>query len=218
LSPVRPAPSAIDTIDHVVLAVPDLAAASTRFAALSGIVPLPGGRHLGLGTANRLVGLGAGRYLEIVGPDPASPNPQRPRPFGIDGLTQPHLVTWARATGEIDNAVARARHAGYDPGAPRAMSRRTPDGALLSWRLTLAADGMDTGVVPFLIEWGNTPHPSAQAGLPTLDVESFDVVAADLERVRSATMALGLDVPVAAGIRDSLLLRLATPRGPMVIA
>ncbi|MDH6486383.1 hypothetical protein M2157_002382 [Streptomyces sp. SAI-127] len=44
-----------------------------------------------------------------------------------------HLVL---ATPDLDAAVATARARGYDPGEIRPMSRRTPDGTLLTWRLT----------------------------------------------------------------------------------
>ena len=73
-------------IDHIVLAVPDLADGVAGFEGLTGVRPV-GRSHEGLGTANFLVGLGVGAYLEIIGPDPDRPRPGRPRPFGIDDLT-----------------------------------------------------------------------------------------------------------------------------------
>jgi hypothetical protein len=76
-------------IDHIVLAVPDLADGAAGFAGLTGVRPTRGGRHADLGTANFLVGLGVGAYLEVIGPDPDRPDPGRPRPFGIDDLTGP---------------------------------------------------------------------------------------------------------------------------------
>ena len=44
----------------------------------------------GMGTTNFLIGLGAGAYLEIIGPDPDQPQPVGGRWFGIDRLTPPH--------------------------------------------------------------------------------------------------------------------------------
>jgi hypothetical protein len=150
-------------IDHLVLAAPDLAAAVAAFAEHTGIEPAPGGSHVGLGTANHLVGLGgAGGYLEIIGPDPDQPEPAQPRPFGIDELTAPRLVTWAVRTDELDTLLAEARDGGYDPGAALAMSRRAPDGTLLEWRLTPPRFDYGDGLVPFLIDWGATPHPTSR--------------------------------------------------------
>jgi catechol 2,3-dioxygenase-like lactoylglutathione lyase family enzyme len=44
-------------IDHVVLAVPDLADGVAWFQRLTGVRPVMGGSHINLGTANYLVGL-----------------------------------------------------------------------------------------------------------------------------------------------------------------
>ncbi|MFD8740899.1 VOC family protein, partial [Streptomyces sp. NPDC059618] len=43
--------------DHIVLATPDLAATVAEFTRRTGVVPAPGGVHVGLGTRNHLVGL-----------------------------------------------------------------------------------------------------------------------------------------------------------------
>ena len=118
-------------LDHLVLAGPDLAEAVAWFAELTGVDPAAGGSHVGLGTANYLVGLGAAAYLEIIGPDPEQPAPEQPRPFGIDDLVAPRVVSWAVRVSDIAAVVAASRRAGYDPGDPIAMSRRTRDGELL---------------------------------------------------------------------------------------
>ena len=146
-------------LDHLVLATPDLAATS-EFMTMSGYALIDGGPHVGVGTRNRLVGLGPGRYLEVVGPDPEQPEPEQPRPFGIDGLSKERLVTWAVRVPDLDAALDAVRSVGHDPGPPRAMSRRRPDGELLAWRLAFPPDDLG-GVMPFLIDWGDTPHPSA---------------------------------------------------------
>jgi len=40
------------------------------------------------------------------------------------------------------------------------MQRSRPDGVLLAWRLTGSSPD---GVLPFLIDWGSTPHPAGTA-------------------------------------------------------
>ncbi len=52
-------------IDHVIYATADLDAAAARFTESLGLTVLPGGRHEGLGTENRIVPLGGG-YLELL--------------------------------------------------------------------------------------------------------------------------------------------------------
>src|SRR5439155_1412482 len=51
-------------IDHIVIAVPDLAAARTSYAAL-GFTVVPGGRHP-VGTHNALIAFGDGSYVELI--------------------------------------------------------------------------------------------------------------------------------------------------------
>ena len=152
-------------LDHLVYATPSLADTVADLTA-RGLTTVPGGPHIGRGTRNHLAGfagdagIGAGAYLEVIGPDPDQPTPAAPRPFGVDGLRAPALVAWcARPAPALEDAVAAARAAGYDPGPIGEMSRRRPDGVLLEWRLTMH-DG-PTGALPFLIDWRDSPHPSA---------------------------------------------------------
>jgi hypothetical protein len=196
-SPDRP------VLDHLVLAAPHLEQAVAWFAEVTGVPPAPGGSHIGLGTANHLVALGGGGYLEIIGPDPVQPDPARPRPFGIDDLTAPRLVTWAVGTDDLDATLVRARAAGYDPGEPLAMSRRTPDDDVLAWRLTPARFDVADGLVPFLIDWGTTPHPTTR-GLPLTPLLQFAARHPDPAPVAEALGALGVELTLTTGAPPAL--------------
>ena len=149
-------------IDHLVYATPDLPEAVAEIERRFGVAPTPGGAHVGLGTFNVLLGLGGRTYLEIVGPDPAQPEPDGPRPFGVDSLTEPALVAWCAAPRRpLAEVVTAAREAGYDPGEVHHMSRRRPDGVVLEWQLALSNRSIaDGGVLPFFIDWGRTEHPT----------------------------------------------------------
>ncbi|MBD0424757.1 VOC family protein [Streptomyces sp. TRM S81-3] len=183
-------------LDHLVLATPDLAATVADFARRTGVTPAPGGAHPGLGTRNHLVSLGGTAYLEIIGPDPEQSAPDRPRPLWVDELTAPRIVTWAIRPPDLEAAVAAARALGHDPGPVRPMSRRRPDGTLLRWRLT--EGGSDpSGLVPFLIDWGATPHPSAD--LPVTPLLALTASAPDPSAVRPVLAALGTALPLTAG-------------------
>ncbi|TCK21864.1 VOC family protein [Pseudonocardia endophytica] len=180
-------------LDHLVLATPDLDATSVAVTR-DGITLVDGGPHIGVGTRNRLAGLGPGRYLEVVGPDPEQPEPDAPRPFHIDELTDARLVTWAVRVPDLDAALEAARGTGHDPGVARAMSRRRPDGELLAWRLAFPPDDLG-GVMPFLIDWGTTAHPSASLpGGATLD--ELVLEHPEPARVRAVLDAVGADGPV----------------------
>ncbi|GHD89223.1 VOC family protein [Streptomyces naganishii] len=199
-------------LDHIVLATPDLAATVAEFARRTGVTPVAGGAHVGLGTRNFLVGLGGRRYLEIIGPDPEQPRPAGPRPFGVDALPSARTVTWAIAVRGLDAAVAAARARGHEPGGVREMSRRRPDGTLLRWRLTDGA-GHPSGLVPFLIDWGTSPHP-ADAGLPVTGLLDLTASAPDPDRIRPLLAAVEADLAVERG-PVGLSFTLDTPLGPV---
>ena len=203
-------------IDHLVLAGTDLAALVTRVATQFGANPVPGGPHPGRGTRNELVGLGNGRYLELIGPDRDQPAPGGPRQFGIDTITEPTLVAWcARPTRPLAEVVGDAAAAGFDLGPLASMSRQRPDGVLLQWRLTFPQLATpDEGTVPFLIDWGDSPHPATT--LPD-GVELLGLTLGNPwpERLRTLLTMVGdfpeIDVVVAA--RPTLQARLRTPNG-----
>jgi len=204
-------------IDHLVLAGPDLDGLVAWFAEVSGVVPAPGGAHVGLGTRNALVGLGGSTYLELIGPDPDQPEPAAPRPFGVDALDEARLVAWClRPTVPLEQAVEITRRHGWDPGTIAAMSRRRPDGELLRWRLTLRPMDPDVAAVPFFIDWLESEHPTASLPV-SVALTSLTASHPDPDRLGSLLAALGTAaVEVTAG-PPSLVAALTTPNGPLAV-
>ena len=196
------------TVDHLVWATPDLDDTVARVREEWGIEPTVGGSHDGLGSRNVLLALGGATYLEIVGPDPAQPDPPGPRPFGIDDLREPTLVAWAAGVPDIDLWIEWARRRGVDPGDAFAMQRTTPDGRVLQWRLTAPpADG--DGVLPFLIEWpGATPAATAARGC---ELVSLDLAHPD-PAIASRLAEYAVPVGIARGDR-ALTATILTPTG-----
>lgn len=170
--------------DHLVYATPHLEETATTLTDALGIAPAPGGSHPGMGTRNLLYGLGDGRYFELIGPDEAQE--VAPRWFGIAALTRPRLTGWAIRAERIDLVVAGARKRGYDPGDPVDMSRQAESG-VMTWKLTMPKDTL----IPFLIEWGDTPHPSTR-DLPQLTLDSFAGEHPDPTRLRESLGTLGI--------------------------
>lgn len=170
------------TFDHLVVAVPDLAAGVAEFEELTGVRSTPGGSHPGRGTANHLVpmvprGWGAESltYLEILGPDPEQDPALAAR--SLPGVTGICAQRWAVHPGDFDGTVEAADAAGVDYGSVFDMARSTPDGGRLEWRLTRRAPLAYGGAQPFLIDWGTSPHPG-----DTLREGASDEVVLVLER------------------------------------
>ena len=178
-------------IDHLLYGVLDLDEGIDRIERLFGTRPAHGGRHPAYGTHNALLSLGPSCYLEVISPDPGSPLPARGIGFGLQGIDAPRLVTWALRHPEIETAAEQAGLGTVEPGR-----RERTDGTVLSWKLTDPYAERMGGAVPFLIFWGDTPHPASSApaggrlvGLrlehpsPTRVLERLELLGADLTEV-----------------------------------
>jgi hypothetical protein len=205
-------------LDHLVYATPDLAGTVAEFTASTGITPAAGGRHLGRGTRNVLVGLGPTAYLEIIGPDVGHPaDPGSTPPFGIADLTAPRLVTWAVHPPDPETTVGDAATAGVDLGPLRPMSRRTPAGAVLAWRLAVAEPAPFDGVLPFVIDWGTSQHPARDPELPQATLRNLTATHPDPTALSETLRAMRVRLPVADG-PARLVAVLDTPGGRLTLS
>lgn len=198
-------------IDHLVYAVPSLDRAIDQFESATGIRPVMGGAHTGLGTHNALVSFGD-TYLELIASDPNQSAPLTPRPFGIDELARPTLVTFAIRPDPgdtIDSLVESAQDSGFNPGPILAMSRQRPDGTELHWRLTFPRPEFN-GSVPFVIDWGDTTSP-ASTSPAGVKLTSFELRHPDPTSISNTHDALGLSMVVVQAGEPSLH---ASVRGP----
>jgi hypothetical protein len=192
------------SVDHLVYATVDLDRGIRDIESLLGVRPTDGGRHPGRGTRNALLALGDDTYLEIIAPDPDQPPPPSERWFGIDRLTSSRLVAWAAKTSDVDALRERALRRGVALGDIRAGSRRQPDGVELSWRFTDPGHVVAGGVVPFFIDWGQSPHParSAAKGGMLLELRAEHPEASS---IRTMFETLGIQIPVSEGMRPALV-------------
>jgi hypothetical protein len=199
-------------IDHLVYATPDLQIGIDRIEKSLGVRATPGGQHPGRGTRNALLALGPAIYLEIIGPDPQQPAPRQPRPFGIDALNEPRLVTWVVKESDLEKRSKDARRAGVMLGEVIPGSRKRSDGILLSWRYTDPRTVVADGIVPFFIDWGKTPHPAvtAASGASLVDLRAEHP---DVDRVQMLLKQLGLGLSVRHGPRPALIATVTGPRG-----
>jgi len=125
-------------------------------------MPADGGPHPGGGTRNALVSFGEGAYLEIIAPDTqqelAGTNGER-----FARLPRTQLLHWAVRSDNLAALSARLSAGGLTPGAVRDMARVAPGGEELKWQLMGVSGRELGGLMPFFIDWQNTPHPSGTA-------------------------------------------------------
>jgi hypothetical protein len=98
----------------------------------------------------------------------------------------------------------------------RPMSRRRPDGSLLRWRLTDGDTQHPSGLVPFLIDWAGTTHPSA-SGLPTTPLLTLSATAPDPDEIRLLLAALDTELTISQG-PVGLSFTVDTPLGPVTFS
>lgn len=199
-------------VDHLLYGVPDLEAGIADIEDRLGVRPVPGGRHEAYGTRNALVALGPATYLEVIAPDLELPRPERGRLFGLDALEGGRLVTWVLRRERIEEAAGRARSRGVGLGPVQAGSREKPDGTVLSWRLTDPRAMPMHGVVPFLISWGDTPHPAGSAP-DAGELVGLTLRHPETEAVRDALAALGAEARVEEAPRPELAATIRTDAG-----
>ena len=168
-------------IDHAIYAAADLDAAAARLEDAFGLEVLPGGRHEGMGTENRIAPLGAG-YLELLAV--ADADEAATSHFGRALLAQlaargDGLMGWVVAVEDVDAVAARL-------GTEIITLRRQG----LSARLTGVAESMREPFLPFFISRDpGVPDPGAGSDAGGL---TWIEVAGDEERLAAW---LGAELP-----------------------
>jgi hypothetical protein len=190
--------SAIARVDHLVYATPDLERTVEELTVRLGVGAAVGGRHPQWGTRNALIALGSSQYLEVMGPDPTSLRKEQPRPFGIDGLRQARLATWACKSNDIKKMVQIAKGVGVSLGTVQPGQRAKPDGTILTWTLTDLEADREGGVVPFFIDWGYSLHP-AQGAPSGCALRKLWAEHPNPDRIREILEAFEIDLPIQYG-------------------
>ena len=148
------------SLDHLVVAARTVEEGAAWVEAALGVRMQPGGKHLLMGTHNRLLAIGRGCYLEVIAIDPDAPPPGRPRWFGLDEPAMqarlargPALIHWAERTDDLEAALRDY------PEKVEVLDAARGD---LAWRITVPRDGRLPcgGTCPTLIEWKGAAHPT----------------------------------------------------------
>jgi len=199
-------------VDHLVWSAPDLAAGIRHIERLTGVRAAAGGSHPGVGTRNALLSLGNRRYLEIIGPDPEQAEYRSPRVFQLDNIVAPRLVTWAANSTDLAGCAGMSFPDGQSLGRLQAMSRRRTDGVSIDWRMTDPYVEIDGGVVPFLIDWGDTAHPAA-GQTSEIELAELGIFHPDPPTVASKLHSLKIELEVTRAATAGLVAVLDSPAG-----
>jgi hypothetical protein len=199
-------------LDHILIAVTDLAAVAEEFEARYGLASVAGGHHPGWGTANRIVPLGE-TYLELVAvidEDEAAESV-----FGrwvAGGAAKAgRLLGWAVRTDDLD---AVARRLGL---AARSGSRAGPDGKLLRWRSAGIEEAAADPSLPFFIEWPSGGTFPGRSAAPQPGAITMLVLRGDPDSLSSWLGNHRLPISVEPGSPAVTGLILAGPRGESII-
>ncbi len=150
-------------LDHLVIAVRDLAAASANYTRLLGRTPSWRGSHPSYGTANVLYRMDGG-YLELLAPGANTTDGSgwaRGLRERLDSAGE-GLYALAFATDDIDATVAALREEGLDardPAPGTGVDETT--GARREWRNARIGSSTTRGVNAFVIQ-----HDSPESALP----------------------------------------------------
>jgi Glyoxalase-like domain len=145
--------------DHLVIAAASLEQGAAWVESRLGVAPGPGGKHATMGTHNRLLSLGPGRFLEVIAIDPDAPPPERPRWFELDTSAMRErlarsaaLVHWVERTGDLQAATRDY----LVPVDITAFAR-----GAYRWKMALTRDGTFPagGQIATLIQWEGA-HPA----------------------------------------------------------
>ena len=179
------------SIDHIVIAVRDLAQASADFEA-AGFTVTPGGEHTGGATHNALVTFDDGAYFELI----AFKEPDRPQEhrWWAKLAKGEGLVDFALFAADLNDDAARLRDSGVAIEGPVDGGRLRPDGQRIAWRTLLPPP--TASPLPFLID-DVTPRglrvPGGDAARHRLGVPGIAgvvVAVADLDQSAPAFVAL----------------------------
>lgn len=209
----------LDRVDHIVFCAPTLESGIDHILKLTGLQATYGGRHLTKGTHNAIFKIGPHAYFEILAPDPDPENKDisAPRWMGIDFTDEPRITRWAIKSSAIEKDATILSNYRSDYGDIQSGSRALKDGSTLSWQLTDPLSKPAIEVVPFLLDWQDSIHPSASLS-DNCELNAIRLEHPDPKFINEVTASLDLDLLINASDQPRVILSLETPKGLIEIS
>ena len=188
-------------LDHVVIAVSDLAKTVEDYRALGFTVQI-GGRHAGRTSHNALIVFADGAYIELIAwsaPGPAE------RWYNMLVKHGEGLMDFALIPDDVPRAIAEAKIRGLEMAGPIDGGRVRPDGQELKWQTARQA----TFDLPFLcgdvtprdLRVPDGPariHANGAQGIAAIRIATTDV-SVSLSRYRALLGGSASDSPISVG-------------------
>ena len=170
-------------LDHAGYAVRDLDEAAVRFRDEFGLDSVEGGRHVGLGTANRIVPLGR-HYIELI--RVVDRDEAQATAFGRSVIERTADGDgWLLTVVSCDDVEREAMRLGLEV---QAGARARPDGSEIRWRMAGIDDRRRESWMPFFITWDipDELYPGRQRAAHGVQPRglSWVEVAGDADRLR----------------------------------
>lgn len=197
------------SLDHIALGVPDTKEGAVQIAELIGFEPYLSEPEPDQFYWSGSVPLGSGRFLEILGPNPAH---KKFNPFieMVKRLEEPSLLFWYVATNDFQAFETAAKATGA-PMERVETVKYERDGILTDYTRGYLGPGFRS-VSPNVIEWrARNDRLDDSEGIAFVNLELSHP---DADQLNKAFDALGIPQDVRSG-PHTMRLKLGTPNGPV---
>lgn len=199
-------------IDHLVYCVPNLREGIQIIEEKFGIAPVYGGRHLTRGTHNALLNLGDGCYLELLAVDPKNDSIPPPRWMGVDLIKTSKLTRWSIKSIDFERELSILTKANSELGKAFAGSRKTSEGSLLNWKMSLPLSSPEVEILPFVLDWKDSIHPTENLPKECRLIE-LSATHSNPEIFQKTLEDLGGQLKIKRSEVSSLVAKIKTPNG-----
>lgn len=203
-------------IDHLVYCVPDLKEGMQTIEEKFGIAPIYGGQHLTRGTHKALLNLGKGCYLELLAADSQNNTISPPRWMGVDLIKTSKVTRWAIKSTDFDREISVLEKVNFELGKTFAGSRKTSEGALLNWKMSLPLPSPEVEILPFFLDWKDSVHPTENLPEKCQLIE-LRATHPNPKIIQNTLKKLGAELKIEQSDIISIIAKIKTPRGVIEI-